>query len=49
MVQPRKKIETILNESYHDTIEMTPHEALKGEKPTRFWEKLMPLIKQPKK
>ena len=28
---------------------MTPHEALKGGKPTRFWEKLVPLIQQPTK
>ena len=28
-------IETILNDSYHDTTEMTPHEALYGEKPRR--------------
>lgn len=32
-------VETIINESYHDTIEITPHEALREEKPTRFWEK----------
>ena len=25
-----EEIETIFNESYHDTIEMTPHEALLG-------------------
>ena len=44
-----EKIEIILNKSHHDTIEMTAHEALKGEKPTRFWEKLVPLIQQPTK
>ena len=26
-----EKIETILNKSHHDTIEITPHESLKGE------------------
>ena len=44
-----EKIEIILNESYHDTIEMTPHEALKGEKPRRFWKELLPLIQEPAK
>ena len=44
-----EKIEIILNESYHDTIEMTPYEALKGEKPICFWKELVPLIQEPKK
>ena len=33
-----EEIETILNESYHDTIEITPYEALLGKKPTRLGE-----------
>ena len=37
-----EEIETILNESYHDTIEVTPYEALLGRKPTRLWEKWIP-------
>ena len=37
-----EEIETILNESYHDTIEVTPYEALPGKKPTRLWEKWIP-------
>ena len=36
-----EEIETIFNESYHDTIEVTPHEALFGNKPSRIWEKLI--------
>lgn len=32
-------IETIMNESYHGITEIPPHEALRKEKPTRFWEK----------
>ena len=40
-----EEIETILNESHHDTIEMTPHEALLGEKPKRIWEKWIPPVK----
>ena len=34
-----EEIETILNESYHDTIEITPYEALLGKRPMRLWEK----------
>ena len=37
-----EEMETILNESYHDTIETTPHEALVGTKPKRIWEKWIP-------
>ena len=37
-----EEIEKILNESYHDTIEVTPYEALLGKKPTRLWEKSIP-------
>ena len=37
-----EEIETILNESYHDTIEITPHEAFLGKKPKRIWEKWIP-------
>ena len=37
-----EEIETILNESYHDTIEITPHEALLGTKPKRIWEEWIP-------
>ena len=37
-----EEIETILNESYHDTIEITLYEALLGKRPTRLWEKWIP-------
>lgn len=37
------RIEAILNESYHDTIGMSPHEALKGKRPERFWNELIPI------
>ena len=39
-----EEIETIFNESYHDTIEITPHEALLGKKTSRIWEKWIPKI-----
>ena len=39
-----EEIETIFNESYHDTTEVTPHEALFGNKPSRIWEKWIPQI-----
>ena len=32
-------IETCINEVYHETIEITPHEAHLGKRPTRAWEK----------
>ena len=32
-------IETCVNEVYHETIEVTPHEAHLGKRPTRAWEK----------
>ena len=32
-------IESCINETYHDTIELTPYEAQFGKKPTRVWEK----------
>ena len=34
-----KTIENCLNESYHETIEITPYEAHLGKKPIRIWEK----------
>ena len=37
-----QEIETVLNESYHDTTKITPHEALLGDKPKRIWEKWIP-------
>ena len=37
-----EEIETIFNDSYRDTTETTPHEALRGEKPVRIWEKWIP-------
>lgn len=32
-------IKTCLNETYHETIRMTAHEAQFGKKPTRAWER----------
>ena len=32
-------IEICINETYHDTIELTPYEAQFGRRPTRIWEK----------
>ena len=37
-----EEIDTIFNESYHDTTEITPREALRGEKSDRIWEKWIP-------
>ena len=34
-----RMIETCINEVYHETIEITPHEAHLGKRPTRTWEK----------
>ena len=31
-------VEKSINETYHDTIEMTPHQAHWGRKPKRVWE-----------
>ena len=36
------EIETILNESYHETTKITPHEALRGQRPRRIWERWIP-------
>ena len=43
-----EEIKTILNESHHDTIEMTPREALIGEKPRSIWEKWIPQVRYDK-
>ena len=32
-------VEKTINETYHDTIEMTPHQAQWGQRPRRVWEK----------
>ena len=32
-------VESCINETYHETIEVTPYEAQLGKKPTRAWEK----------
>ena len=32
-------IESCINETFHETIEITPYEAHLGKKPTRIWEK----------
>ena len=37
-----EEIKRILDESYHDTIEITPHEALLEKYPKRMWEKWIP-------
>ena len=42
------EIEKIFNESYHDTIEITPHKALLRKKPDRIWEKWIPQIRSNK-
>ena len=34
-------IESCINETYHETIEVTPYEAQLGKKPTRVWEKYL--------
>ena len=34
-----RMIETCINEVYHETIEINPHEAHLGKRPTRAWEK----------
>ena len=39
------EIVTIFNESYHDKIEITSHEALIGKKPSRIWERWIPQIR----
>ena len=36
-----KTIEACLNEVYHETIEVTPHEAHLGTRPTRAWEQCL--------
>lgn len=37
-----KNIETIINETHHETTEETPYEALWGRRPKRWWNDILP-------